>query len=168
MNSIGKIRNATTSDAKPIASIYNHYIENTVVSFEETPVAEEEMAARIEKITARHPWLLIEDEGAVAGYAYAGAWHARSAYRYTVESTVYLSPRHIGRGLGTQLMQALLSEISGGDARSVIAGVALPNDASVRLHEKLGYRKAARYAEVGFKFGQWIDVGYWQLMLSRA
>lgn len=159
------IRKAQPGDGAAIAAIYNHYIANTVITFEEEPVSDEEMIARVEKINARHFWLVMETEDGLLGYAYAGPWHARSAYRYSVESTVYLHPAHTGRGLGTELMEAVLRDARVAGFHSAIAGVALPNEASVRLHEKLGYKKAAHYHEVGFKFGKWIDVGYWQLML---
>jgi phosphinothricin acetyltransferase len=112
------------------------------------------------------PWLVAEQNRQVVGYAYAGKWHGRSAYRFTAESTVYLHEQFVGCGLGRELYEALLLELRSKSVHAVIGGIALPNPASVALHEKLGFEKAAHYREVGFKFGRWIDVGYWQKMLS--
>ena len=162
------IRPATISDADAIARIYNHYINETVVSFEEKPVSAEEMRARMEGVLSALPWIVAEEEGVVAGYAYAGKWHGRSAYRYSVESTVYLDHRRVGKGIGSQLYKVLLDDLRARSIHVVIGGIALPNEASVRLHEKLGFKKAAHYREVGWKFDRWIDVGYWELLLSGS
>jgi L-amino acid N-acyltransferase YncA len=158
------VRACTTADAKAIAEIYNHYVRETVVTFEETPVSAAEMAQRIAEVGARFPWLVWDDEG-VVGYAYASAWKARSAYRFAVETTIYLAAGRDGRGIGSKLYAALLAELKTRGFHSVIGGVALPNPASVALHEKLGYRKIAHFAEVGWKLGRWVDVAYWQLIL---
>jgi phosphinothricin acetyltransferase len=161
------IRSATGRDADAIAGIYNHYIAETVVTFEEQTVTATDMIGRMDAVAAASlPWLVAEQEGEVAGYAYAGRWHSRSAYRFTVESTVYLHPQFVGCGLGTKLYEALLSELRDKPIHVVIGGIALPNAASVALHEKLGFEKAAHYREVGFKFDRWIDVGYWQKVLQ--
>lgn len=159
------IRACRSSDAARICEIYNHYVLETVVTFEEAPVAAADMAGRIGNIVASFPWLVWEEGGAVGGFAYAGPWHARSAYRYSVESTIYLAPDRAGRGIGTQLYAALLSDLGARGLRCAIAGIALPNAASVRLHEKLGFTKVGQLAEVGWKFERWIDVGYWELIL---
>ena len=160
------IRAATAADAAAIAAIYNHYIRDSIVTFEEQPVAPAEMANRIAEVAAAAlPWLVVERDGAVAGYARATKWRPRSAYRYSVETTIYLGPQHVGAGLGTGLYRELLAQLKGRGLHLAIGGVALPNDASVALHERLGFRKVAHFAEVGFKFGRWIDVAYWQLAL---
>lgn len=157
------IRPATNADAEAIAVIYDHYIRETVVTFEEEAVPAAEMARRIETVQAASlPYLVKLHDDRVVGYAYAGRWHARSAYRFSVETTVYFDAAAVGRGFGTELYGALLDELSARDLHVAIGGIALPNAASVALHEKLGFRKAAHYDEVGFKFGRWIDVGYWQ------
>ena len=158
------IRGGTTDDATAIAEIYNHYVRETVVTFEETQVSAAEMAQRIADVGACFPWLVWDDEG-VVGYAYASAWKTRSAYRFSVETTIYLAPGHDGRGIGSQLYRALLAELKTRSVHTVIGGVALPNPASIALHEKLGFRKIAHFAEVGWKLGRWVDVGYWQLIL---
>jgi len=159
------IRDATPADAPGIAEIYNHYIVNTVVTFEEVVVSAEEMGRRVGAVTERFPWLVLEAEGRVAGYAYASAWHARAAYRHSVEATVYLAKDCVGRGLGSTLYRALLDRLPTLGVHTVIGGIALPNEASVAIHEKFGFEKAAHYRQVGRKFDRWIDVGYWQLIL---
>ncbi|MEO8466583.1 MAG: arsinothricin resistance N-acetyltransferase ArsN1 family B [Gammaproteobacteria bacterium] len=157
------IRDCTDADVPRICDIYNHYIRETVVTFEETPIAVAEMAGRIAAIRKRFPWLVIESEGAVAGYAYAGPWKTRSAYRFAIESTIYLAADALGRGLGTALYSRLLAALPQRDAHRVLGCIALPNEASVALHEKLGFKKIGIFNEVGWKFGRWVDVGYWGL-----
>jgi L-amino acid N-acyltransferase YncA len=160
------IRPATVSDSEAIARIYNHYIRESVITFEENEVSPQEMATRVEEtMGAMLPWLVVEDHGVVAGYAYANKWKARSAYRFAVESTVYLDQRYTGKGVGTKLYQELLGILRTKSLHVVIGGIAQPNAASVALHERLGFEKVAHFKEVGFKFGQWVDVGYWQLAL---
>jgi phosphinothricin acetyltransferase len=156
-------RNAAAHDSGALARIYNHYIRETVITFEEQEVIPAEMADRVAKVVQLDlPWLVAEIEGAVVGYAYATRWRERSAYRFSVESTVYLDPTHTGRGIGTRLYQDLLTALSKTSVRAVIGGIALPNAASVALHENLGFTKVAQFKDVGFKFGRWIDVAYWQ------
>lgn len=158
------IRPAVASDAAALAAIYNPYIEKTVITFEEQPISPAEMAQRVEEVrSASLPWLVVEAGGPIAGYAYASKWKGRCAYRYSVESTVYLDAQQTGKGLGTQLYRALLDELLRPKIHAVIGGIALPNEASVKLHERLGFKKVAHFPEVGFKFGRWVDVGYWQL-----
>jgi len=160
------IRPARVGDAAAIAFIYNHYVRETVVTFEEEPVSEADMAERIAEVAAASlPWLVAEQAGSVVGYARATKWRPRSAYRYSVETTVYLAPAHLGNGIGTQLYRQLLEQLKQRGLHLAIGGVALPNAASVALHEKLGFRKVAHFGEVGFKFGRWIDVAYWELPL---
>ncbi|MBA4376923.1 MAG: phosphinothricin acetyltransferase [Anaerolinea sp.] len=160
------IRNTNENDTEAIARIYNHYILNTVITFEEETVSNQEIASRIKEIkSAPLPYLVVEQNGEVFGFAYAGKWKSRSAYRYAVESSVYLDPGLVGEGFGSQLYVSLLDQLKEMGVHTVIGGVALPNPASVRLHKKLGFTKVAEFHEVGFKFGKWIDVGYWQLKL---
>ncbi|MEO7579954.1 MAG: N-acetyltransferase family protein, partial [Massilia sp.] len=131
-------------------------------------VSEAEMARRIADVGAAGlPWLLLEDADGIAGYAYATKWRVRHAYRYSVETTVYLAPARAGGGLGTRLYQALLARLRGAGVHLAIGGIALPNPASVALHEKAGFVAAALFTEVGFKFDRWIDVGYWQIRLGE-
>ena len=161
-----RVRPASAADAEPIARIYGHYVVHTTISFEERPVPASEMAQRIDEVlSASLPWLVAERDGRVVGYAYAGRWKARAAYRHSVESSVYIDPALTGRGIGRQLYGALLPLLRERSIHAVIGGVALPNAASVALHEKMGFAKVAHFREVGYKFGQWVDVGYWQKTL---
>jgi L-amino acid N-acyltransferase YncA len=160
------VRDASADDAAGIAAIYNHYIAETVVTFEEEPVEGNDVVARMADVRAASlPWLVAEESSRLLGYAYAARWNKRSAYRHSVETTVYLAPEHTGRGLGSLLYAELFRRLEALGIHAVIGGIALPNDASVALHEKLGMRKVAHFPEVGFKLGRWVDVGYWQLEL---
>jgi len=162
------IRPATTHDAPEVADIYNHYIRETVITFEEEAVSSDEMASRIgDNLTSGLPWLVAEDAGTIAGYAYASKWKGRCAYRYSVESTVYLRSASVSRGWGSRLYEALFAELESRSIHTVISGIALPNAASIALHEKFGMEKVAHFKEVGFKFDRWIDVGYWQRTLGN-
>jgi phosphinothricin acetyltransferase len=162
------IRDANRADAGAISAVYNHYINNTVITFEEIPVSPEEIQNRIALVQAAGlPWLVYADQDSIIGYAYAGKWHSRSAYRYAVETTVYLQHDQTGRGIGSSLYTEMLKRLAALNYHTAIGGIALPNAASIALHEKLGYRKVAHYQETGYKFGRWIDVGYWQLMLKN-
>lgn len=160
-----RIRRAVPEDAAAVCRIYNHYVLKTVVTFEEIEVTADEMARRMAEVTASFPWLMLEQGGEVLGYAYASKWQTRSAYRHSVESTIYLSPASTGQGLGTILYKDLLQRLRLRPIHAVVAGIALPNESSVGLHEKCGFEKVAHYKQVGFKFGQWVDVGHWQLLL---
>ncbi len=159
------IRPCLPSDAPAICAIYNHYVRDTVVTFEEEPVADSDMEQRIRTVTSRLLWLAYEREGAIVGYAYAAPWHARSAYRLSAESTVYLSPACTQQGVGTQLYQALIAELRARRLHCIVGTISLPNAASVALHEKFGFTKAGHLSQLGWKFSRWVDVGYWQLML---
>ena len=111
------------------------------------------------------PWFVWEENGRVLGYAYAGKWKSRCAYRYSVESSIYLAKEATGRGLGTKLYVALIDALHTKGIHSIIGGIALPNPASIGISEKLGFQKIGHFKEVGWKFEQWIDVGYWEMIL---
>ncbi|MCB1621379.1 MAG: N-acetyltransferase [Thiothrix sp.] len=161
------IHPATPADAAAIVKLYNHYVLNTTITFEEQPLTAATMAQRMHAVQgeAGLPWLILKQDGVPAGYAYAGRWMSRSAYRFTVEVTVYLAAGQAGRGLGRALYEALFAELRQRRLHTVLGIIALPNTASVALHEKMGMRKAAHFHEVGYKFGRWLDVGYWQMQL---
>lgn len=159
------LRKVCTDDASLICDIYNHYVIHTPVTFGEIPVTPAEMRSRILTVTETLPWLVSEEEGKLIGYCYANKWRERSAYRHSVEATVYMHPASVGKGKGSELFSALLAELRTREVHCVIGGVALPNPASVALLEKFGLRQVAHFREVGYKFGTWVDVGYWQLML---
>ena len=159
------IRSATTADAEAICRIYNHYITHSTATFETEPVSTEEMSQRIFKTTEQFPWLVYENENTIRGFAYASAWRARAAYRNSAESTVYLDKEFTGKRIGKMLYAEVLSILKLKNIHAVIGGIALPNESSVALHEKMGFTKVAHFHEVGFKHGKWVDVGYWQKML---
>ncbi|WP_422414009.1 MULTISPECIES: arsinothricin resistance N-acetyltransferase ArsN1 family B [unclassified Endozoicomonas] len=160
------IRDVLISDARAIAEIYNYYVENTVITFEEQAVSASEFKSRIQSVQSLGlPWLVAIENSSVVGYAYATKWKDRSAYRFSVETTVYLSQESCGKGLGSKLYNALLSELKNRNVKSAIGGITLPNPSSVSLHEKMGMKKVAHFEKVGFKFNQWQDVGYWQLSM---
>lgn len=162
------IRLAKQSDAQQISDIYNDYVLNTTITYEEEPVSFQEMAERIRKISASYPFVVFEKQGAVVGYAYASKWKERSAYRFTVETTVYLKRDEKGQGLGTSLYKYLLDELRKMDVHSAVGVLDLPNDASVALHEKLGFEKVGHLAKVGYKFNQWLDIGIWQYNFKES
>lgn len=162
------IRKARKADAAAICNIYNYYVLNTAVNFEEEEVRTEVMAKRIEDVTAILPWLVSIGDSKILGYAYATKWRPRAAYRYSVESSVYVANDASGKGVGTALYKALLAELAGLSIHTVIGGIVLPNERSVTLHEKLGFEKVGHLREVGFKLGQWLDVGYWQLIIKES
>jgi len=160
------IRPATASDAPAIAAIYNPYIAGTTISFEENQVSDQEMAQRIKDVTVNLPWYVFESDGQIVGYAYATPWRTRCAYRLSVESSVYIAAKHAGKGIGTQLYRTLIDGLRQRGICVVIGGIALPNSASIALHERIGFEKVAHFKKVGRKFEQWIDVGYWELMMN--
>lgn len=161
------IREVQTRDVGALCAIFNHYVRQTTVTFAETPVSEEEMAETIVLAGPELPWLVWDDPdaGRVTGYAAGDTWKSRCSYRFTLETTIYLAPDHVGRGIGTLLYGELLTRIKDAGYHTVLGGISLPNPASIALHERLGFRQVAHLKEVGFKFDQWVDVGYWQKTL---
>ena len=154
-------------DAEDIARIYNHYVRFSTITFEEEEASVANVSHRISvSLDSDIPWLVCESEGRVTGYANAGVWKARSAYRFTVEVSIYLDQSVTGQGVGTQLYRALFDELRARSYHSAIGVIALPNPASITLHEKMGMKKVAHFKEVGYKFDKWIDVGYWQVILD--
>ena len=160
------IRLATIGDAKGISVIYNHFVTSSTITFEEDVVTQLEMAKRIENVSATLPWYVYEINGEVVGYAYATPWRVRSAYRFSVEATVYIAPSYARQGIGKKLYAALIETLRCQKIQVVLGGIAQPNDASVALHESFGFEKVAHFKRVGRKFDQWIDVGYWELQLG--
>ena len=160
------IREATINDARAICDIYNYYVLNTIITFEEIPVLPPEMEQRIVSITEKYPWLVYIEKNEVVAYAYASQWKVRSAYNRTVETGIYVKNDLSGKGIGSELYSALLSVLKEKQFHAVLGGIALPNDHSIALHEKLGFQKVGQLNEVGFKLGKWIDVGYWEKMMQ--
>ncbi len=160
------IRKVTPQDAGEVSAIYNYYIEQTTITFEESCLSASDLSARIEDLTSQnYPWLVYQKDGRVVGYAYAAPWRTRSAYRFTVESAVYVDRSIVGIGIGSQLYEKLFEELAKNGFKTVLSLISLPNQQSVRMHEKFGFLPVGHHREVGFKFDQWIDVGVWQLML---
>ncbi len=160
------LRNADVQDAVEIAALYNYYIEHSCATFEETPLTPEQMGSRMDAVAAKQlPWIVAECEQGVVGFAYAAWLKDRTAYRFAVETTIYLKNGIASKGLGTRLYAELFKALRARNIRTAIGIIALPNQASVALHEKFCMTKAAHLKEVGFKFNTWIDVGYWQCLL---
>ena len=160
------IRTATIYDSPGITSIYNHYIEHSISTFQEKRIEPSFIEEKISNTPAHCPWLVYEENNEVLGYAYASPWKAREAYRHSVEISVYTHPDYNGKGMGSQLYEELIRRLRSFNIHAVIGGISLPNAASVALHEKFGFEKVAHFKEVGYKFEQWIDVGYWELVLD--
>lgn len=158
------VRAATEADASALAAIYAPYVTDTAISFDESPPDAEEMWARVER---SHDWLVAEADGVVLGYAYAGPFHGRAAYRWSVEVSIYLAADARRRGIGSRLLDELLARVREAGFVQAFAGIALPNPASQGLFESRGFRAAARYDAVGYKGGAWHDVGWWQLQLTE-
>lgn len=162
------IRLARAADCDAMAAIYAPYVSDGVASFETEPPDEAEMEARLRKVSAFHPWLVLERSGQVAGYAYAAAHRERAAYRWSVDTTVYVCRGRHREGIGRALYTALLPILRLQGFHSAFAGITLPNAGSVGLHEAFGFKPIGVYYEVGFKAGAWWDVGWWGLALTRA
>ncbi|MBF4691813.1 GNAT family N-acetyltransferase [Fusibacter ferrireducens] len=160
------IRKVETSDAAVICEIYNYYVLNSISTFEEDAISIEGMIERINKVKALGlPWHVYEEEGKVIGYAYATKWKERSAYRFSIETSVYVDRHHAGKGIGSKLYEVIISQLRESGYHSIITGVSQPNESSQKLHEKFGFKKVAVIKEAGFKFNQWVDLTNWQLFL---
>ena len=160
------IRPVDPGDGRAICAIYNHYIENTTACFEEILLSTGEMEERIRKISAKYPYLVLEEDGELTGYAYANTWKERPSYRHSAEISVYLKNGYQGKGRGKELLGKLIGELRGAGLHAIVAGIVLPNEGSVGMCEKFGFRKIGQFNEIGFKKGKWLDVGYWELVFN--
>jgi phosphinothricin acetyltransferase len=160
------IRLATPEDAEGILAIYGPFCESSTVSFEVVAPSFEQMRARIEKIGAQYPWLICEIDGEVAGYVYASQHRERAAYRWNVDVAAYVAANHRRRRVAQALYSTLFSILRGQGYIKAFAGITLPNEASVGLHESMGFKPIALYRGVGYKLGRWLDVGWWQYDLQ--
>jgi phosphinothricin acetyltransferase len=159
------IRDADAADAGRCAAIYAPYVRDTAISFESEPPAPEEMSGRIAEAQRAHAWLVLEAAGEVVGYAYGGPFMSRAAYRWATAVSVYLDPARRRTGGGRALYEALFDRLAARGHRTALAGVALPNEASVGLHRALGFEEVGTYRRVGWKLGRWHDVVWFQLAL---
>lgn len=164
---IPTIRLARPDDAPAIRDIYAPAVTETIISFEGEPPTEDEMRRRIEDTHLTHPWLVCERHGEIAGYAYASPHRGRAAYRWSVDVSVYVQRDHRRKGGGRGLYESLFAILDLQGFVNAYAGIALPNEASVTLHESLGFEPVGVYEEVGYKHGAWRDVGWWQLAISE-
>lgn len=160
------IRRATPQDAAAIQAIYAPIVRETSISFEVVPPAVEEMRRRIAATSPRYPYLVLDCDGVVAGYAYTTTFSDRAAYDWSVSTSIYLDQDWRGRGAGRALYASLIPAIRLLGYRQVYAGIALPNEASVALHERVGFRHLGTYERAGYKLGAWHSVGWWQLLLD--
>jgi phosphinothricin acetyltransferase len=156
------VRAAKPEDAPRIAAIYRPIVERTAISFEDKAPSQSEMAQRIETTLRTYPWLVAEETGSILGYAYAAQHRAPAAYRWSVNVSIYIANHAHRQGVGRALYETLFETLRHQGIRNVFAGIALPNVASVGLHESCGFAPIGVYREVGFKFGRWHDVGWWQ------
>ncbi|WP_416675693.1 GNAT family N-acetyltransferase [Egbenema bharatensis] len=159
------IRSIAENDIEKITEIYNWYILNTPITFEVEAIHALEMKQRVQEKLQKYDWLVAEVNQEIVGYAYYGAFHPRSAYSHTVESTIYLKQDQIRKGFGQLLYRELIRSATEKGFRELIALIALPNQGSITLHQKLGFSESGVLKKVGFKFEQYIDVGIWQKSL---
>lgn len=164
---MARIRLATGEDAPAVRDAYAPYVEETVISFEYDPPSADEVARRIEATTEAHPWLVCEVGDDVVGYAYAGPFSGRPAYRWVVEVSAYVDVDHRRRGVGRALYESLLAVLPEQGFVEAYAGITLPNERSVGFHESMGFAHHATYPAVGYKFGEWHDVGWWRRPLRE-
>ena len=160
-----RIRVAEAGDAEAIAAIYRPAVDSSVISFETVPPDRDEIARRLADTLVSHPWLVCEIGGRVAGYAYASKHRVRAAYQWSVDTSVYVDEAFRRSGVGRGLYQSLFAILATQGFVNAFAGIALPNPASVALHEAVGFEAIGVYRRVGFKLGAWHDVGWWQLAL---
>ena len=163
-----RIRMATGDDAGPVRAIYAPIVETTAISFELSVPSEDEVRTRITDRQPAYPWLVIENEHDIAGYAYAGRFAGRAAYDWSVETSVYVSEHARGQGVGLAVYTALLALLIAQGYQQAMAGIALPNPASVALHERTGFVSGGMYRAAGWKFGAWHDVAWWQRALAAT
>lgn len=161
-----RLRAANVEDAEAIQAIYAPHVVSTAISFEEVPPSVDDIEERIEDISRSYPYLVAVESGRLVGFAYASPHRTRAAYRWSVDVTAYVGDGAQGRGVGKMLYRKLLKELEERRFHAAFAGIALPNQKSVALHETMGFTQVGIYRDVGFKFGRWHDVGWWQRILS--
>lgn len=158
------IRDVNIKDAKQIVDIYNYYVLNSIVTLDLVPFSTQDFEEKIETISNQFPFIVYEENNVLLGYAYANTFRTKPAYNNTVELTIYLKYDELGKQIGKRMYSELLDQLKKQNYHVVIGGLTLPNDASIKLHENLGFEKVAHFKEVGYKFNKWHDVGFWQLI----
>ena len=161
-------RIARVDDAAEIAEIYEPYVRDTVISFETEAPTAAEFAARIDRIGQQYPWLAASSDGRIIGYAYACENRSRAAYRWSVDAAIYLDAAAQRKGIGRALYERLFALLRAQGYVNAFAGITLPNDASIGLHEAVGFTLTGLYRNIGYKFGAWYDVGWWQLVMTEG
>jgi phosphinothricin acetyltransferase len=162
------VRDASERDATACAAIYAPYVTDTAITFETDPPSPADMAGRIAAAARSHAWVVLEEDGCVVGYAYGAALHKRAAYRWACEVSVYVELGRRRTGAGRTLYEALLSRLVDRGYRVAVAGMTLPNDASVGLHRAMGFEPVGTYRRIGFKHGSWHDVAWAQHVLATG
>lgn len=157
------IRPVTIEDAQQLVDIYNYYVVHSIVTLDLLPFSIQDFEEKISAISSQFPFMVYEENDEVLGYAYANTFRTKPAYNKTVELTIYLKQNTLGKQIGKKMYSELIQELKTQNYHVLIGGLTLPNDASVKLHEVFGFEKVAHFKEVGYKFGKWHDVGFWQL-----
>ena len=160
------IRNVLISDIPQVVEILNYYVGNDSCTFQINPYTISEISEKIAEITKVYPYIVMEEDNEVIGFAYASRWREKQAYDKSAETTIYLNPQQKHRGLGKILYQELIEQLRQKNFRLLVACLTLPNPSSVRLHESLGFEKAGEFRDAGYKFNRWCDVGFWQKVLK--
>lgn len=159
------IRSVHIDDASALLDIYNYYVLNTTVNFDIDPLSLETFTDKINHIVSEYPYIVYEENNEILGFAYGSRFRPRPAYNYTAESTVYVKHTAHGKQIGSKLYTELIRLLKETDLHTVLGVLTVPNDASINLHEKFGFEKVAHLKEVGLKFGEWQNIGIWQLKL---
>lgn len=160
------IRDFKAQDIQQLLDIYNYYVLDTVVTFDNIALSFETFSNKVSRINSEYPFIVFEENNEVLGYAYGSKFRQKPAYKHSVEATIYLKNGTQGKQIGTKLYAKLLDKFKEQNYHIILGGITLPNKASVALHEKFGFEKIAHFKEVGRKFDTWLDVGFWQLIID--
>lgn len=160
------IRPVNINDAQELLEMYNYYVINTTVNFDIEPLSLKTFTDKLNIITADYPFIVLEENNEILGYAYGSRFRPRAAYNYVAESTVYVKHTAHGKQIGSKLYAELIKLLKETDLHTVLGVLTIPNEASIKLHEKFGFEQVANLKEVGLKFGEWQNVGIWQLKLD--
>lgn len=160
------LRHFTKDDIAALLDIYNYYVTNTVATFDIKPLKLQTFEKKLNDINSKYPFLIFEEEKQILGFAYASKFRPKPAYKFTVEATVYVKHTAHGKHIGSQLYKALIHELKQTDTHTILGVLTLPNEASIKLHQKFGFEEVAHLKELGYKFGAWHNVAIYQLRLT--